>query len=346
MSHDQHPSAFAAWRRVFRAAQRVLPRALREKHGADMQALFVRDLARAKGQGTAAVWGTALAALVDLLGCGVHERLTEECLAWRNGGAADLRRIAGVYGMSLLLLTGVMLANYAHQQSAAWQARGTTASTMVEMLLMAVPFTAALTIPMAVLVAVLLAGRRLAADRQSLRLAPLLALTGALSLGAFVWNAEVVPRANARLVDLQSGQEVAREHDRALTLGELRSRARRLEAELAVMPPSITARTSGERLAEYQVEIHKKGAIAAACVVFALLAHGLSRRAPGLPLAGIALGSLLVFGAYYVSLAAGESAADRHLIAPALGMWAANGVCTVLALTLLRTSRAMQVGTR
>lgn len=338
MSHDQHTAAFPGWRRMYGAAQRALPRALREKHGDAMQALFVRDLVRARGQGTVAFWRTALVALADMLGRGVHERLTEERLAWRHGGAADLRRMAGVYVMALFLLTDVMLANYAHQHYAVWQARGTTDSAIAEMLLLAVPFTTALTVPMAVFVAVLLANRRSASARQPVRLAPLLALTGALSLGAFAWNAEVVPRANASLVEMQSGEEVARDHDRGLTLGQLRARARFLEEGLAATPTGITARATSERLAEYRVEIHKKGAIAAGCLVLALLAHALSRRARSLSLAGIVVTSLVVFSASYVSLVAGEAAADRHLIGPALGMWAVNGVLTVLALALLRSS--------
>src|SRR3989441_713768 len=78
------------------------------------------------------------------------------------------------------------------------------------------------------------------------------------------------------------------------------------------------------RAATYEVEIQKKYAIAAACLVFALV---------GVPVAlrfqrggvGLVIGmSVGVFTVYYVGLIAGEELGDRLLVSPFLAMWTPN----------------------
>jgi lipopolysaccharide export system permease protein len=78
------------------------------------------------------------------------------------------------------------------------------------------------------------------------------------------------------------------------------------------------------RAATYEVEIQKKYAIAAACLVFALV---------GIPVAlrfqrggvGLVIGmSVGVFTVYYVGLIAGEELGDRLLVSPFLAMWTPN----------------------
>ena len=68
-----------------------------------------------------------------------------------------------------------------------------------------------------------------------------------------------------------------------------------------------------------QVEIEKKFAIAAACVIFVLLGAPVALRFPrggvGLTI-GVSLG---VFGLYYVGLVAGEALARANLVPPFLG---------------------------
>jgi len=76
--------------------------------------------------------------------------------------------------------------------------------------------------------------------------------------------------------------------------------------------------------------------LAAACVALALLAAGIARRAPHAGLGLQALVSVVVFGAYYVSLITGESLADRFVVSPALAMWNANVVMLAIALLALR----------
>ncbi|HSJ65620.1 MAG TPA: LptF/LptG family permease [Gemmatimonadaceae bacterium] len=86
---------------------------------------------------------------------------------------------------------------------------------------------------------------------------------------------------------------------------------------------------------QYQVEIEKKFALAAACVVFVLLGAPLALRFPrggvGLVI-GVSLG---VFGLYYVGLIAGETLADKLILSPFLAMWLANILFTIAGLVLM-----------
>ena len=85
----------------------------------------------------------------------------------------------------------------------------------------------------------------------------------------------------------------------------------------------------------YDVEIQKKFALSAACVVFVLIGAPIALRFPrggvGLVI-GVSLG---VFAIYYVGLIAGESLADRAFLTPFWAMWAANVILTGVGLVLL-----------
>ncbi len=74
----------------------------------------------------------------------------------------------------------------------------------------------------------------------------------------------------------------------------------------------------------YDVEIHKKFALAAACVVFVLLGAPLALRFPRGGV-GMVLGvSIGVFALYYSFLIAGQELAQRGTVPPWLSMWGAN----------------------
>ena len=85
----------------------------------------------------------------------------------------------------------------------------------------------------------------------------------------------------------------------------------------------------------YGVEIQKKFALSAACVVFVLIGAPIALRFPrggvGLVI-GVSLG---VFAIYYVGLIAGESLADRAFLTPFWAMWGANVILTIVGLVLL-----------
>ena len=85
----------------------------------------------------------------------------------------------------------------------------------------------------------------------------------------------------------------------------------------------------------YGVEIQKKFALSAACVVFVLIGAPIALRFPRGGV-GLVIGvSLVVFAIYYVGLIAGESLADRAFLTPFWAMWAANVILTIVGLVLL-----------
>jgi lipopolysaccharide export system permease protein len=87
--------------------------------------------------------------------------------------------------------------------------------------------------------------------------------------------------------------------------------------------------------ASYLVEYHKKYALPVACIVFLLVGAplgALARRG------GIGMGvglSLGFFILYWSALIGGEKLADRGIMAPWVGMWAANILLTALGLILV-----------
>lgn len=91
-------------------------------------------------------------------------------------------------------------------------------------------------------------------------------------------------------------------------------------------------RTSMNR---YGVEIQKKFALSAACIVFVLIGAPIALRFPRGGV-GLVIGvSLAVFAIYYVGLIAGESLADRGLLTPFWAMWAANVIFTIVGIMLM-----------
>lgn len=89
----------------------------------------------------------------------------------------------------------------------------------------------------------------------------------------------------------------------------------------------------------YDVEIHKKFALAAACISFVLLGAPLALRFPRGGV-GMVLGvSLGVFATYYAFLIAGQELAQRGTVPPWLAMWGANILFTAVGLIM-----AMRMG--
>jgi lipopolysaccharide export system permease protein len=85
----------------------------------------------------------------------------------------------------------------------------------------------------------------------------------------------------------------------------------------------------------YEIEIHKKFALAVACFVFVMLGAPIALRFPRGGV-GLTLGvSLVVFALYYIGLTAGAAAASQGLLPPVIAMWAANVIFGAVALLLL-----------
>lgn len=91
-------------------------------------------------------------------------------------------------------------------------------------------------------------------------------------------------------------------------------------------------RSSLQRAAMYEVEIHKKYAIAAACLIFALVGAPIALRFQRGGI-GLVIGmSLLVFTVYYVGLIGGEELGDRLIVSPFVAMWTPNLLFTGIGL--------------
>ena len=93
------------------------------------------------------------------------------------------------------------------------------------------------------------------------------------------------------------------------------------------------------RAANYLVEVYKKHAIAASCLVFVLIGVPAALRFPRGGV-GLVIGlSLVVFTIYYVGLIAGEALGNRKIIPAFWAMWAPNVVFSVIGLALLWRTR-------
>ncbi|MBN1949396.1 MAG: LptF/LptG family permease [Candidatus Cloacimonetes bacterium] len=93
-------------------------------------------------------------------------------------------------------------------------------------------------------------------------------------------------------------------------------------------------RLAGE-INKYQVEIHKKYAIAVACLIFVLIGApvGMMTRTSSVGMAFSV--SSIVFLIYYGTLTLGEELADRGTISPFLAMWIANMIFAVIGIYLV-----------
>jgi hypothetical protein len=84
-----------------------------------------------------------------------------------------------------------------------------------------------------------------------------------------------------------------------------------------------------------EVEIHKKFAIAVACMVFVMLGAPIALRFPRGGV-GLTIGaSLFVFALYYIGLTAGASLATQGILPAWVAMWAANVIFAAVAVWLL-----------
>jgi lipopolysaccharide export LptBFGC system permease protein LptF len=154
---------------------------------------------------------------------------------------------------------------------------------------------------------------------------PVLGAATVFASGALVSNTVVLPRANARLVEVLTGAPSAAT-ERTMTIGELRAAAERARTEAGARLPATV----------YEVEIQKKYAIAAGCVILALVAVALAIRFPGYGAKLVLAASSLVFIGYYLMMVLGEVLADEQLLSPILAMWMANAVLLVFALLIVR----------
>lgn len=85
----------------------------------------------------------------------------------------------------------------------------------------------------------------------------------------------------------------------------------------------------------FKVEIHKKLAIAFACLVFVLIGPPLALRFPSAGVGFVVSASAVIFFIYWVGLLGGESLADRRVADPAVTMWLGNVIFFIAGLALV-----------
>ncbi len=349
--------------RLYRMALLLLPAELRRKHGAVMETLFAREVDNARAQGRLHGVLAAVTGIWDVLTRASYEHVrpsyridTESAhpegshmegpLVPLPSTARLLRRHAVSFTVAFVVLTGMMLLSYARRQIPALDAMGAGTDTIVEALLLAVPFTAVMTIPMAVFVAVLHEFTRLGANgtladarrvHHGVRrlVVPVLAAGAVVAALALVVTTQVLPRTNARLTAVLTGR-AAVQNDRAMTVGEL------LEAARNAGPRGD--RDALARIAAYEVEVHKKFALPAACLVLAMAGMAIAWRFPRGGTWMLLGASLAVFSAYYVMLMAGESLADQLVVPPLVAMWGANALVLTVVLLAVWWRRGVPSG--
>ena len=121
-----------------------------------------------------------------------------------------LRQLQAPFVYALVALTGVMLLGQVAKQLGKLVGKGLPASVIGEVFLLSVPFIVAMTLPLAILTAVLWTTVRLGADSELIAcyavgisprrlLRPVLLWAMAMSLVQFAFVDQVLPRSNARL---------------------------------------------------------------------------------------------------------------------------------------------------
>ena len=85
---------------------------------------------------------------------------------------------------------------------------------------------------------------------------------------------------------------------------------------------------------QFRVEIHKKYAIAFACIVFVLLGAPLASRFPRGGVGMVIGTSVAIFAVYWAGLIGGENLANKGLVTPFWAMWTADLVFLGLGLAL------------
>ncbi len=125
-----------------------------------------------------------------------------------------LRQHIAPLGFALAALTSLMLINQIAKQLSGLLGKGLPTGVIIEVFVLSVPFIVAVTLPMAVLVAVLHVFTRLAADNEITAMqaggmsvgrviAPVLGGAACVAVVSFFWNDQLLPRSNHRLRTLQ-----------------------------------------------------------------------------------------------------------------------------------------------
>ena len=86
---------------------------------------------------------------------------------------------------------------------------------------------------------------------------------------------------------------------------------------------------------KYEVELHKKFSLPAACILFVMTGAslGVLFRKGGFTIAvGLSFGFFLI---YYILMIVGEDLADRNIVSPVIGVWSPNAILLIISMYLI-----------
>ena len=239
-------------------------------------------------------------------------------------------------------VTFAMLVNATAKHWAALKATDSPATFLVGLIL-PLSYTLPLTLPLAILAATLTAPMRLATlsfDGSPLPVSrvarPVLAWATVLAFLSLGWQAAILPRTNRLLRGVYATGSLRSAlpppGDREMSLTELQVAASRARASAATAKGE--QRSAFLRKADaFQVEFHKKFAIAAGCALLAAFGLVVGRLTGGGYVLAVG-GTTFAFMVYYVGLIAGEGLGNQGIIHPAVAMWSSD-LLALLALSLI-----------
>lgn len=334
------PAQHSVWCRVYRLSLQLLPAALREKHADAMVAMFARDLAKASG-----AW-----ARLPIVVAALRDVFTRAPYEWVQGSRAGLateaesseaskpelrpltlaRQLIVPFAVSYAAFTALLIALYLQ--------RARFDVSPVEQFVLSLPYMSVLTIPLALCIAATLVGRhtrRAAGDVIPRGLQrSMLIIASIVAAFTLLLASEIVPRANARLVDIRAGRAMPH-GDRSMTITELRRASTTMQSRARQAVDGSTAHELRVLAVNFEVEIHKKLVFAVACLVLAFTGVALGWHFARMHASLLILGSVGVFIAFIVSLMAGESLSDRYVTSPIVAMWAGTELLLLMTLPAL-----------
>ena len=160
--------------------------------------------------------------------------------------------------------------------------------------------------------------------RAESRRAGVEAVRVALNQDVEVDSAQAAVAERRARINAQTGPYLARDQATQQIVASARARAARGQA----LAQSVN---------RFKVEIHKKWALAIACLVFVLIGPPLALRFPTAGVGFVVVASAVIFFVYWIALLGGEALADRRVADPALTMWLGNVVFFAIAIWLIRT---------
>jgi lipopolysaccharide export LptBFGC system permease protein LptF len=263
------------------------------------------------------------------------------------------RRVMTTFATAFVVLTSFLLLSQVMKQTL-------PAGMIVKVSVLSLPFIVCLTLPMAILIAVLrvFTGRAGEPEVTSRRMvASVVAVAACVGCLALLWNDRVLPWSNHRLrmllVQIQHPEitvyDDSLKGDREMTIGELRTVVRTANDNAnraAAAGNQRQEHSARQRAATYEVEIQKKYAIAAACVVFALFGAAMGLRIPGGGWILTIAVSIVVFMMQYVALIGGEELGDRLVVSPFFAMWTVNLVLGIAGVGILWSVKPAGAGVR